>query len=147
MAFMDKIREIQAGAMKQYSKLANKTLMEATMAGLALVTNANGVVKDEEMQLMIGLISRDEDLKVYDVSEMISVFKKRMEGFQLSPIVGQAECLAEVGKLKKKNDQSMVLIGKCCAIGSADGDFDANEKAIVKKMCDVLGINTGQFDL
>ena len=147
MSFMDKINEMKDGVMKQYGKIANKTLMKGTMAGLALVTNANGVVKEEEMQMMIGVISRDPDLQVYDISEMIEVFKARMEGFKLSPILGETECLAEVGKLKKKADQATVLIGKCCAIGAADGDFDANEKAVVTKMCTALGLNPSQFDL
>jgi len=147
MGFMDRINELKAGAMKQYGRLANKTLMNGTMAGLALVTNANGVAKPEEMALMIGLISRDEDLKVYDVTEMTEVFKKRMEGFTLSPIIGESECLAEIGKLKKKTDQATLLIGKCCAIGAADGDFDDNEKAVVRKMCAALDVSPAQFDL
>ena len=147
MSFMDKINEMKDGVLKQYGKIANKTLMEGTMAGLALVTNANGVVKDEEMQLMIGMISRDEDLKVYDIADMLEVFKARMEGFKLSPILGETECLAEVGKLKKKADQATVLVGKCCAIGASDGDFDANENAVVTKMCVALGLSPAQFDL
>jgi len=47
MAFMDKLNALKEGAMKQYGRLANKTLMEGTMAGLAMVTNANGEVKPE----------------------------------------------------------------------------------------------------
>ena len=147
MSFLDKINEMKDGVLKQYGKIANKTLMEGTMAGLALVTNANGQVKNEEMELMIGMISRDEDLNVYDVSEMIKVFKSRMEAFTLSPILGETECLAEVGKLKKKADQATVLVGKCCAIGASDGDFDANEKAVVTKMCVALGLSPAQLDL
>ena len=61
--------------------------------------------------------------------------------------MGEAECLAEVSKLKKKSDQATMLIGKCCAIGEADGDFDDNEKAAVRKMCAALDLNPAQFDL
>jgi len=97
--------------------------------------------------MVIGVISRDQDLSVYDVTEMTKVFTERMEGFKLSPIMGEAECLSVISKLKGKTEQGTLLIGKCCAIGAADGDFDDNEKAVVKKMCDALAISPAQFDL
>ncbi|MCK5607760.1 TerB family tellurite resistance protein, partial [Candidatus Pacearchaeota archaeon] len=34
-----------------------------------------------------------------------------------------------------------------CAIAGADGDFDENEKAMVRKICDRLTIHPGEFDL
>ena len=146
MGFMDKLNELKGKMVNEYSKLANNTLMEGTMAACALIANANGVLKDEEMQMMMGHIGRNEQLKVYEISKCMDVFKKCMEGFTLNKIIGDNECFAKISKIKKP-EEGRVLVAVCCAIAGADGDFDENEKAMVRKICDRLTIHPGEFDL
>ena len=146
MGFMDKINEIKNMAVTQYSKIANKKLMEGTMAACALVANANGVLKDEEMTVMTGHIGHNESLKVYDIADCIGSFKKYNEEIKMQKIIGEQTCLAAIQKCKK-NEEARVLVAVCCAIAGTDGNFDDNEKAAVKKICNSLGINPSEFDI
>lgn len=146
MGFIDKINEFKNMATTQYSKIANKKLMEGTMAACALVANANGVIKDEEMDVMTGYINRNQSLKVYDIRDCISSFKKYNEEIKMQKIIGEQTCLAAIQKCKK-DDEARVLVAVCCAIAGADGDFDNNEKAAVIKICNSLDLNPSEFDL
>ncbi len=146
MGIFDKVKELKEGLMTEYDKFANKKLMEGTMAAIAFTANANGKVKDDEMQMMVGLIGRDEDLKVYDLTEMTGAFNKRMEGFALSPIVGKSECISVIQKVTDP-EQAKMLVVKCCAIAAADGEFDKMEKDVVREICKAVKLNPRDFDL
>ena len=52
-----------------------------------------------------------------------------------------------ISKMKKKSDEARLLVRVCCAVGTADGDFDENEKRVVTEICQELGLNPGEFDL
>ena len=39
------------------------------------------------------------------------------------------------------------MVRVCCAIGAADGNFDDDEKAVVRKICAELNLNPKDFDL
>ncbi len=141
--FLDKTQE---GATNLFSKVVNKSLMEGTMAGLALVCRANGEIKNSEMNMMVGSLGRDEDLRVYDINKCIDEFKKRLSGFDLNEIIGETECLSIVGKVKDQ-DKAKLMIAKCIALAGADGDFDDNEKAAVRKICTKCNVDSGEFGL
>jgi len=145
MGLFDKLNEFKDMAVTQYSKIANKKLMEGTMAACAMVANANGELKDSEMIVMTGHIGRNESLKVYDISNCTASFKKYSEEIKMQKIIGEQTCLATIQKCKKT--EARILIAVCCAIAGADGDFDANEKIVVRKICNILDISPSEFDL
>ncbi|MBU1077439.1 MAG: TerB family tellurite resistance protein [Spirochaetes bacterium] len=144
--WMDKLKEATAGLMTEYSKLANKKVMKATMAGIAMVMDANGVVKDEEMETMNNLIMRDPELKCYKYAEMMEVFNEVHDQFKVNKFAGQGVALGYLGKISDQKE-ARIIIGKVCAIADSDGDFDVNEKASVVKMCGVMPIQASEFGL
>lgn len=139
--------EVSANLKTEVTKLKNKSFLEAVVAGCALVAHADGVVRPEEKQKMMGFLRNSDVLSVFDVQEVISIFEKYSKQFDFDHQIGQASALQVVAKLKGKDSESRLMVRVCCAIGAADGNFDEHEKAIVSKICNELGLNPKDFDL
>ncbi|MCB1779650.1 MAG: tellurite resistance TerB family protein, partial [Candidatus Competibacteraceae bacterium] len=127
--------------------LRNKSFLEAVVAGCALVAHADGVVRAEEKQKMMGFLRNSEVLSAFSTEEVITIFDKYAKQFEFDYQIGQASALQAVAKVKDKSDEARLMVRVCCAIGAADGNFDDNEKAIVRKICAELNLNPKDFDL
>ncbi|MGB4946036.1 MAG: tellurite resistance TerB family protein [Candidatus Competibacter denitrificans] len=139
--------EVTANLKTEVSKFKNKSFLEAVVAGCALVAHADGVVKPEEKQKMMGFLRNSEVLSVFDVQEVIAIFDKYSKQFEFDHQIGQASALQVVSKLKGKDAEARLMVRVCCAIGAADGNFDPDEKAVASKICAELGLNPKDFDL
>lgn len=131
----------------EVSKYKNRTFMEAVVAGCALLAAADGEVKSEEKQKMAGFLQRADELKHFEMKDVIAVFNKTIEDFEFDQEIGKAEALKKIGKIKANEEQARLLVRVVCAIGAADGDFDDQEKAAAREICTELGLNPGDFDL
>lgn len=129
------------------TRFKNKDFMDAVVAGCALVAAADGSISAEEKQKMAGFIQRTDELKVFDMQEVIKQFNKFTENFEFDHTIGKAEALKTLGKIKKNDEAARLLVRVCCAIGLADGDFDESEKAMVQEICTELGLNPSDFGL
>ena len=139
--------EVSANLKTEVTMLKNKSFLEEVVAGCALVAHADGVVRPEEKQKMMGFLRNSDVLSVFDAQEVISIFEKYSKQFDFDHQIGQASALQVVAKLKGKDSESRLMVRVCCAIGAADGNFDEHEKAIVSKICNELGLNPKDFDL
>lgn len=139
--------EVSANLKAEVTKIKNKTFLEAVVAGCTLVAHADGVVKPEEKQKMMGFLRNSDVLSVFSTEEVIGVFDKYSKQFEFDAQIGQASVLQVVGKLKGKDSEARLMVRVCCAIGAADGDFDDQEKAMVRTICNELGLNPKDFDL
>ena len=131
----------------EVSKYKNKEFMEATVAGCAMVAAADGSISSEEKQKMAAFIQRSDELSVFDMAEVIKVFNKVAEGYEFDGAIGKIEAMKMIGKLRGKEDAARTMVRVCCAIGAADGDFDADEQKVVRDICNELGLNPADFDL
>jgi tellurite resistance protein TerB len=137
----------RAGLTAEVSKFKNRSFMEAVVAGCALVAAADGNITSDEKQKMAGFIQRADELKHFKMSDVIAVFNKTAEDFEFDHAIGKAAAMQTISKIKGKEGQDRLLIRVVCAIGAADGDFDDNEKSIVREICSELGLNPADFDL
>lgn len=129
------------------SKFKNRSFMEAVVSGCALVAAADGDISADEKQKMAGFIQRADELKHFEMRQVIEVFNKAAGDFEFDAAIGKASALQTIGKIKGKDDQARLLVRVICAIGAADGDFDAAEQAVVREICVDLGLNPADFDL
>ncbi|MEE4379078.1 MAG: tellurite resistance TerB family protein [Candidatus Competibacteraceae bacterium] len=143
----NRVQEVSANLKNEVNKVRNKSFMEGVVAGCALVAYADGVVKPEEKQKMMGFLRTSEALSVFSTDEVINTFEKFAKNFDFDLAVGEANALQAVGKLKSKESEARLMVRVCCAIGAADGDFDESEKAAVRKVCQELGLSFKDFDL
>ncbi|MFT5894052.1 MAG: tellurite resistance protein TerB [bacterium] len=129
------------------SKFKNRAFMEAVVNGCALVAAADGEIDASEKQKMAGFIERADELKHFEMRQVIEVFQKAAADFEFDHGIGKASALKVISKIKGSEDQSRLLVRVICAIGAADGDFDAQEKAMVAEVARELGLDPSEFDL
>ena len=131
----------------EVSKFKNRAFMEAVVSGCALVAAADGSIDAEEKQKMAGFVERADELKHFDMREVIEVFQKTAGDFEFDHAIGKATALKTIGKIKGNEEQGRLLVRIVCAIGAADGDFDANERAVVSEIVRELSLDPVDFDL
>lgn len=148
---MDWLKQNTAAAREkmtaEVSKFKNRAFMEAVVSGCALVAAADGSIDASEKQKMAGFIERADELKHFDMRQVIEVFQKAAGDFEFDHEIGKATALKTIGKIKGNEEQARLLVRIVCAIGAADGDFDADERTVVGEIARELGLNPSDFDL
>ncbi|HOV25380.1 MAG TPA: tellurite resistance TerB family protein [Pseudobacteroides sp.] len=147
MGILDWVKQKGSSLSGEVKKVANKDFMEAVAAGCALVASADGNISSEEKQKMIGFININDTLKVFKISDVIERFNHYASHFDFDYTVGKIEAMKQVEKLKKKPAEARLLIAVCCSVGASDGNFDKDEVAIVKEMCQKLGVDSSEFGI
>jgi tellurite resistance protein TerB len=143
----ERFNEVSTSLKTEVNKVRHKAFLEGVVAGCALVAYADGVVKPEEKQKMMGFLQASDVLSVFDIPNVVATFEKFAKNFEFDYAIGEANALQAVAKLKNKEAEARLMVRVCCAIGAADGDFDDDEKAAVRKICGELGLNPKDFDL
>jgi tellurite resistance protein TerB len=145
---------VKAKAQKSFSslqaevkKFKNTEFLNAVIAGCVLVAAEDDSISSEEKQKMIGFIQSNESLSVFKTDEVITAFQKFITKLEFDPSIGKGECLAAISKLRGKFDQSQLMVRVCIAIGSADGNFDQGERAVVATICQALELNPADYTL
>lgn len=131
----------------EVAKYKNAEFRDAIVAGCALVAAADGDISSDEKQKMIGYMQTSNELKMFKMTDIMKSFNDVVEKFEFDKGIGQGEALKMIGKIKPKPEEAQLVVRVCCAIGAADGTFDADEKAAVGLICVELGLDPSNFDL
>ncbi|WCK55580.1 TerD family protein [Aneurinibacillus sp. Ricciae_BoGa-3] len=127
------------------NRYKGQDMLDAVVAGCALVASADGVISQVEKQKMVEVIQQVEELRAFDMAKVIDRFNHFTGNFQSDPMLAKAEAMRAVGKIKGKPDAARLVVRLCCAIGMADGSFDPQEKQIVSEICRELYLNPAEF--
>ncbi|GAB6992088.1 tellurite resistance TerB family protein [Paenibacillus pini] len=146
-AFQGWLSKTKTGLTDQVKRHKNKDLMDAIVAGCAIVAVADGTIDAAEKQKMAAYMGRSEALNVFNMSEVIERFNHYAGNMEFDVMVGKQESLRVIGKFRSKPDVARIIVGVCCAVGAADGDFDDQEKAVVRDICNCLSLSPGEFGL
>lgn len=130
----------------ELTKFSNRSMMEAIVAGCAMVAYADGTVSSAEKQKMMGYLRSSDTMKVFDSNEIIQLFQKYVEKFEFDVTIGSGEAMAAIVKFKGK-PEAQLIVRICCAIGASDGTFDDQERKVVRGICQELGLDPHTFDL
>ncbi|CAH1222398.1 hypothetical protein PAECIP111891_05335 [Paenibacillus allorhizoplanae] len=147
IGFKSWLQNSKQGLTEQVKKFKNKDFMDAVVAGCAVVAAADGSIDANEKQKMAGYMSRSDELKVFDMSDVIARFNHYVGNLEFDAMIGKQEALKSIAKFSNKPEIGRVIVGVCSAIGAADGDFDDKEKAAVRDICNSLGLNPSEFSL
>ena len=138
----------KAGELKtEAMKYKNKDFLNAAMAGSALVAMADGAVSAEEKQKMIKFIESNDALSIFTTSDVIKSFQDFVSQLEFDKDIGEAKAYQALGRMKSNVEASRLLVRMIIAVASADGNFDANERAVASRIAKELGISPSEFEL
>jgi tellurite resistance protein TerB len=129
------------------AQFKNKDFAKASMAMCALIAAADGKIDAEERRKVAGLITSNQVLSIFEPAELQQHFDFYCTKLSSDFDFGKVEAIATLGKLKSKPDQARAVIQIGIIIGGADGDFDADERRVVRDACFAVGIDPTEFDL
>jgi tellurite resistance protein TerB len=119
---------------------ADTALMEAVVAGCALVAYSDGWVSPEETLRMRRLILRFEPAKALGLAEVLTLFEDFTLRFADNHDASEKDAFELVSRLVGRAHESRLLIDTCCGIADADGGLDAEERETILKLCALLDI-------
>ncbi|TMR01837.1 Tellurite resistance TerB [Actinomadura soli] len=151
MPFWDKLREstqtLQTQLLSKKNDLKSGAFRDASMAMCALVAAADGSVDPSERQRTASLIASNEVLRNFPADDLQRRFNDNVSKLTADFDFGKVAVLQDIAKAKKKPDEARAVIQIGIIIGGADGNFDDNEKAIVREACFALGLAPAEFEL
>lgn len=151
MALWDKFKtsaqSMQTQLLAKKNDLKSGAFRDASMAMCALVAAADGTIDQSETAKVAQLIANNEVLKNFDKDDLQRRFYAYANQLQSDFQVGKVQIMQEIGKAKKKPDEARAVIQIGIVIGGADGNFDPQERAVVREACFALGIAPAEFDL
>lgn len=151
-SIVGKARDKLASLKLDAQKYRSADFLDAAMAASALISVADGTISLEEKKKTIAFVQGHEALKIFDANEVNRKFKGHLDALDpnnpdTDADLGEISALSAIGKMKKKDEQSRMVLRLAIAIGGADGDFDAQEKAQAVKIARELGLDPAEFDL
>ena len=151
MAFWDQLKQnvskMNSSLQTNVSKFKNTEFANASMAMCALIASADGSIEGTERQKTTALILSNETLKIFQASDLKQKFDFYCDKLSQDFDFGKVEAIQAIAKLNKNQDQGRAVIQIGIIIGGADGNFDIDEKKVVKEACRAVGINPEEFDL
>ncbi|WP_217143802.1 tellurite resistance TerB family protein [Streptomyces sp. AC627_RSS907] len=151
MALWDRFKEsasqMQAQLMAKKNDLKSGAFRDASMAMCALVAAADGTVDPSERQRVAQLIGTNEVLQNFPADDLRRRFEDNLNKLTADFAFGKVGILQEIAKAKKKPAEARAVIQIGIVIGGADGDFDKDERAVVREACYALDLPPHEFDL
>lgn len=138
---------MNSSLMTNISKFQNAEFSNAAMAICGMIASADGNVSGQEKGKIATLITQNEMLKIFPVTELKKKFDHYCDKMAADYDFGKVEAIQAISKLRNKPDQARAVIQIGIIIGGADGNFDSDEKRAVREACLAVGINPSEFDL
>ena len=140
-------QDMQAQLLSKKNDLQSGAFRDASMAMCALVAAADGTVDPSERQKVSSLITSNAALGNFPPETLSSRFEDNCNKLAADYQLGKVELVQLVGKTKKEPAEARAVIQIGIIIGGADGNFDDQEKAVVKEACHAVGIDPSEFEL
>jgi len=121
--------------------------MDALIAACALVAQADGWVTPDERQRMVERMRKSPAVAVFGVQEVLLGFETLNERFDRDLNDGIAAAETAVRRLAERGDTARLLVETACAVAEADGGFDAEERDVVLRLCELLDLAPADFEI
>lgn len=120
---------------------------EALVSACALVAQSDGWVTPEETRRVTERMRTLPALDVFGISDLIEAFEARIEDFNRDPEAAAIMSEGTIRRLRDKPDAARLVASAACAVASADGGFDAEERAAILRICALLVLSPQEVDL
>ena len=126
-------------------RMKHRPFLEATMATAALVAHSDGEVRLSERTRLDDILENLDLLKIYDVHDAVDLFNRYVDRLEADGGVAQEDALNDIGKIAGNPEEADLLVRIGLAISCADGDFDEDERRVLKKICLALHLPTENY--
>lgn len=139
----DKASELKTEALK----FKNKDFLNATMAGSALISMADGVITPDEKQKMLKFIQSHDALSIFTTTDVINAFQTYVNQLEFDRDIGQAKAFEALKKMESNAAAARLIIRMVISIAGSDGDFDEHEKKMALRVAKELSLDPAEFNL
>jgi tellurite resistance protein TerB len=151
-SIVSRAKEAMSDLKTNAKKYQNAEFLDASLAASALITVADGSIDAEEKRKTIAFVQSHDALSIFDNGQVVKKFRGHLDSLDpdnpdTDTDLAEMAALSTIGKVKKKDEQARMVLRLAIAIGGADGDFDAQEKAQAVKIARELNLNPADFDL
>jgi len=121
--------------------------MDAVVAGCAMVAQADGWVTSDERKRMIDRMRSSPTIAFFGIDDVLVLFEALNLRFDRDVDDGEATAEVAVSRLRGQPGPSRLLIETACSVAEADGGFDAEERAVILRLCELLDVDPAPYDL
>ena len=121
--------------------------MDAVVAGCAMVAQADGWVTPDERKRLVERMRNSPTVAFFGTHDVLTLFDALNLRFERDLDDGEATAEVAVGRLRGQPGPSRMLIETACSVAEADGGFDAEERAVIIRLCSILGVDPASFAL
>jgi len=125
----------------------NIVQMDAVVAACAMVAQADGWVTPDERTRMLDRMRNSPTVAFFGTDDVLLMFEALNLRFERDLDDGEATAEVAVARLRGQPGPSRRLIDTACSVAEADGGFDAEERAVILRLCKLLGVDPGPYDL
>jgi tellurite resistance protein len=143
----DMLQELKNRLSERRSRRNNRTFLEATMAACALVAMADKKVTFSESSKIDQILESLDQLRDYDVHDVINLFNQHIDAMEADLDGGRAEAMKAVEVLVGDPKAGRVIVNICLAIAGADGAFTPDERWQIENICQKLDVDLSEFSL
>ncbi len=119
----------------------SEDLVEALAAATSLVAFADGVASPEEREALLAVFEEEDRLTEIDLDDLFDAVDDYAERFTEDAVAAESEALTAVGVFDDEPDLGRLVIRAALVVGTTDGVLSEAEAAMVKRLCDTLGLD------
>ncbi len=116
-------------------------LMEATVAGCAVVAHADGEVSPQELAEMFLVMRTDPLMSMFPRDSIVSEFDTHVWAWQENARTARNEALKQVSLLAPQPRLGRIVIQACINVTQADGRVHPGEIEAIAQVRDALGLD------
>jgi tellurite resistance protein TerB len=144
MALLEKLKSIAGatGLSAEFAKIKDRASVNATLAMIALVSGADGEVEQEERKAGADFVRKGDLFQAFDREQLAA----SLEGYyaKATSEIAKQDLFDLIAKVKGTDyARSLLKIG--IGIAGADGEFEPEEKEILREACLVLALVPSEF--
>lgn len=121
--------------------------MDAVVAACAIVAQADGWVTPDERKRMIDRMRNSPTIAFFGIEDVLVPFEALNLRFQSDLDDGEATAETAIARLRGQPGPSRLLIETACSVAEADGGFDAEERAVILRLCKLLDVDPTPYGL
>jgi len=125
----------------------NIVQMDAVVAACAMVSQADGWVTSDERTRMLDRMRNSPTIAFFGTDDVLVLFEALNQRFERDLDDGEATAEIAVARLRGQSGPSRLLIETACSVAEADGGFDPEERAVILRLCKLLGVDPASFDM